>query len=366
VTNVVLSSIYLTGDSVEAAEVLGQQVASDWRTKAMSKLQRYGLKIVNPLELAWTGSQYSDVIDLTDVNDSRVKRALELIDQCDALLANLHHSSYGTAMEMFYAYRRGKLVTVIGPSPYNAWILSHSQARFREVDPALDYIIGEQPQSAPTHWALQYETLLSERYEQFPPAGEPDYRFLGGELPVLVLAPHATAHFTEGEFQEPASFTGSLAALLHRTSGCHTLTTDYCCVADPCLYLETPFRRVFADIVKAGQVGAIVILLGGAWHEAPGLQIGAMAPAKQVADDLASRLKMKLASLEPVSTDHSLCERMPLARFASIELNVPTVVVKTHKRYRMPRLQPELFARFSDLMREFITETGLELARSGS
>lgn len=30
-----------------------------------------------------------------------------------------------------------------------------------------------------------------------PPYGEPDYKFAGGDIPVLVIAPHATAFWRE-------------------------------------------------------------------------------------------------------------------------------------------------------------------------
>lgn len=357
------SSIYLTGDHLESQDILSQ-MSSDWRSVAMSKLQRHGLKVVNPLELAWSVDKIDALELMSEVVDPRVRRALDLIDQADALLANLTKSSYGTAMEMFYAYRRGKMVTVIGQSPFHPWVLSHSQARFVDVDTAINYLIDEQPQCPPINWTLQHEALLAERYEQLPPAGEPDFKFMGGEFPVLTMAPHATAYWREGEFQEGDSYTGSMAAVLNRMSGCHSLLSNYCCVADPCYYLETPMRRAFADIVKAGQIGLVVMLTGASWHEAPGLQISAHGPSKQVCDDYANRLKMKLSVLEPVIMEGAEHQVFPLVRFAAEELSVPTIVVKMHKRYRMPRLQGELYSQVVAILNEFISETGVELARS--
>jgi hypothetical protein len=358
-----LSSIYLTGDQVDAQELSGHMQAPDWRSFAVTRLQQHGLKVINPLELAYSLGE-RDETELAEEVEQRVRRALELIDQADAVLANLKRSSYATAMEMFYAYRRGKIVTVVGQSPFSPWVLSHSQARFGEVDDAIQFIIGEQPYS-PVTWALQYEALLSERYEQLPRAGEPDYKFIGGELPVLVLAPHATAYFRDGEFIEADSFTGSMAALLNRMSGCHAMLSYYCCVADPCWYLNTPMRRAFVDIVKAGQIGVVVMLLGSSWLEAPGLQLSSYGPSTTVCDEYVSRLKLKLGALEPVATDHgSDYPPMPLVRFAAEELGVPVITVKLHKRYRMPRLQLELFMQTVNLLNEFIFETGTELAKS--
>jgi hypothetical protein len=361
-----LSSIYLTGDQLETQQFPGMSVP-DWRSFAVSKLQRHGLKVINPLELAYSFCDKADLLEpVTEEVELRVRRALELIDQSDAVLANLKRSSYATAMEMFYAYRRGKIVTVIGESPFSPWVLSHSQARFRDVDDAIQFIIGEQPHS-PINWTLQYEALLSERYEQLPQAGEPDYKFIGGELPVLALAPHATAYWREGEFQEADSFTGSIAALLNRTSGCHAMLSHYCSVADPCWYLETPMRRAFTDIVRAGQIGLVLLLLGTSWHEAPGLQASCYGPNAGVCDDYINRIRLKLGALEPVATEGPLDYQFrPLVQFAAEELNVPVMVVKMHKRYRMPRLQLESFLRVINLLNEFVCETGSELARNSS
>jgi hypothetical protein len=362
-----MSSVYLTGDSLQAQDLLelqSLQTAPDWRAFAMTKLRRYGLKIVNPLEFTWSGNPGEDVRELGESSDLRVRRALDLIDQSDVLLANLNRSSYGTAMELFYAHQRGKMVTVVGQSPFNPWVISHSRARFEDINEAIEYIVGEKPQVLPLNWALQYEALLAERYEQFPPAGEPDYRFLGGQKPVMVIAPHATAFWREGEFHEPDAYTGSMAALLHRITDCHALFSNYCCVADPCWYLETPMRRAFGDIVKSGQIGMVVFLLGSSWHEAPGIQLSCYGPSAHQCEDYATRLKNILAPIEPVLEDNGDYQVAPLIRFCAEELAVPTIVLKLHKRYRMPRLQMKSFAQLANRLREFLDETGTDLQRS--
>ncbi|HIN64394.1 MAG TPA: hypothetical protein EYM95_07120, partial [Candidatus Obscuribacterales bacterium] len=116
-----LSSIYLTGGTIEHSELVSQGAEFDWRSIAMNKLRKYGLKVVNPLEFAFSDlaafEQLEGVELLNDTTELKVKRALDLIDQCDALLANLHRPSYAAAMEIFYAHRTGKMVTVVGNSP---------------------------------------------------------------------------------------------------------------------------------------------------------------------------------------------------------------------------------------------------------
>lgn len=378
-----MSSIYLTGDALEAPEInmLVAEQQPDWRAVAMNKLQRYGLRVVNPIVemVSAPSSEESGV-------DKSVRRALDLIDQCDALLANLtsvngvgaagyggpaygHGGSgygpgYGTAMEIFYAHRRGKMVTVVGQSPFNPWVLSHSQARFPNIDYALEYLIGEQPHVDPLSWALQHEAVVSERHEQLPPHGEPDYQFLGGDFPVLVLAPHASAFFRESDFQEPDAFTGTLAALMHRFARSHALQTSYCSVADPCLHLETPMVRALADIVKTGRMGLVVVLLGSPWHESHGLMLEAAGPPS--VQEFASRLRLALGSLEPVAEAQPDSQIAPLTRFISETLSMPTLVLKTHRRYRMPKLQPEPFVQLVSRLAEFVADSGVELLRNRS
>ncbi len=363
VTNIVFlmtPAIYLSGSTIQPVEQIGPIADADWRMLAMTKLQLYGFRVLNPLELSWPATGHE--LEL----DSQVRRALDLIGQCDALLANISKPSYGTAMEMFYAYRQGKMVTVIGMPPFSPWVLSHSQARFRDIDKALDYLIGEQPQADPINWSLQYEMALSQHYEQFPPEGESDFQFLGGDLPVLVLAPHATGYFRDGEFQEPDAFTGSMAALLNRSARCHSLISSFCCVADPCWHFETPMRRAIADIAKTGQVGLVVVLLGAAWHESPGIFVHASGPDKLSYEDLGSRLRLQLSEIEPVATEHFDRSVGPLTNFIADELGVNVLTVKMHKRYRMPRLQPRQFLEMVLLLDHFVSQTGVDLLQSRS
>lgn len=352
------SAIYLSGTTITSLDTIGPNPEPDWRSLAMTRLQRYGFQVLNPLDLTWSSS------GLAADRDRNVRRALDLIAQCDAVLANVTRPSYGTAMEIFYAHRQGKMVTVIGQSPFSPWVLSHSQARFPEVDQAVEFLIGEQPHLDPVHWALQFEGPLAQRYEELPADGEPDYRFFGGDLPVLVVAPHSTAYFRDGEFQEPDSFTGSMAALLNRMARCHALTGDYCLAADPCWHNDTPMRRAFADIVRAGDIGLVLFILGSPWHESPGLYAtGFAADSGATSEDLASVLRLKLSELEPVASEPVDRLVAPLLRFAVEGLSVPTIALRMHKRYRMPRLQPDLFAQTVDLLAQFIAEVGADLLR---
>lgn len=357
-----MSVIYLTGEAIENAHAGGLPTDLDWRAHALTKLQRYGMQVVNPIECAWSEPQLEP-----GSLDHRVRRALDLIDQCDALLANLTPPSYGTAMEIFYGYRRGKMVTVVGQSPLSPWVLSHSQAHFGDIENALDYLIGERLKPDTLSLSLQYERQLADRYEQLPPPGEPDYRFIGGELPILVVAPHATGYFRDGEFQDADTFTGSMAASLQRLTGCHALMSSFCTVADPLKHIETPMVRALSDITKSGQIGLVIMLVGHVWHESSGISIESYGPATSMpagasADDLATVLRLKLSALEPVADCSELSgDLQPTVNFITTVLGTPVLVVRTHRRYRMPKLQPEPYVQMLSLLGDFILDSGRDL-----
>lgn len=350
-----MSSIYITHELVELSELaaLGQEV--DWRAQAISKLQRYGLRVVNPIDWAMP------FLDEPEGVEKRVRRALDLIDQCDVLLANLHRPNHGTGMEIFYAHRSGKIVTVVGQPPFSPWVVSHSQARFGEIDTALDFLIGEGLQTDLLNWAVQFESQLADRYEQYPPAGEPDYQFFGGEVPVLICTPHSTGYFRDGEFLEPDIFTGALAASVNRSARCHSLIGSYCMAADPCKFLQTPMIRAMCDVIKAGQIQMAIILAGMNWHEANSFTIEADASAT----DLVARLKQKLSPLgDVVVREHT--DLAELQRFIGESFSIPSLMLRAHRRFRMPRLQPEAFMAFHNALSDFVHETGVEYLRSAS
>lgn len=362
-----MSSIYITHEVVEMSELIPMAPQPDWRTLAISKLQRYGLRVVNPID--WMIPSTGDTAEIESVIDSvekRVRRALDLIDQCDALLANLHKSNYGTAMEIFYAHRRGKKVTVVGQSPYSPWVLTHSQARFADLNNALDFLIEESLQTDTLNWALQFEAAHSNRYEEYPPCGQEDYQFFGGDLPVLAVAPHATSYFRDGEFHEPDVFTGAFTSSLNRLSRCHAAVSNYCSAADPCLFLETPLVRAIGDIVKSGKIGMVLLVLGLNWHESSALVLEQMGPDAAEVAELSSRLRQKLAPLDQVVMRDVEDDVKPLMTFISETMSVPVITLRVHRRFRMPRLQPEVFMSLSEVVSQFISETGTEMLRSAS
>ena len=109
-------------------------VALEWRDEAKLWLNRHGITILNPMDRDFRDSPLSHLPQLVEED----KIAIEL---CDVVLVNFTSKSMGTAMEMLYAYERGKRVIVVSEEfTEDPWLVYHSHNIFRTMDEALDKI----------------------------------------------------------------------------------------------------------------------------------------------------------------------------------------------------------------------------------
>ncbi|MEM0050034.1 MAG: nucleoside 2-deoxyribosyltransferase [Candidatus Bathyarchaeia archaeon] len=109
--------------------IQGMEDQQSYRDRISSLLVKYGYEPVDP----WRRERILYQAPLDSDWWSRVpprefiRRDLEDIDRCDALIAYLPKLSAGTCMELFYAKMRGKKTITIckirNPSP---WIIEHS------------------------------------------------------------------------------------------------------------------------------------------------------------------------------------------------------------------------------------------------
>lgn len=97
--------------------------ASGWRDAVAAELEAAGIEVVDPMVRDYRGREMepgiAEEIVLTDKDD---------IDSVDTVLINSPKPSYGTAMEMLYAWQNGKLVITVLPEEGNPspWVVFHS------------------------------------------------------------------------------------------------------------------------------------------------------------------------------------------------------------------------------------------------
>lgn len=351
------TSVYLSGPPGAVNDPL-LSISTDWKAYAASTFLRSGITVANPIELDLTGF-INDVGEQSGITS--VKHSLGLIDKADSLLANLTQLTESVTMEMFYAHRQGKQVVVVGNEPFSPWVMFHSEIRFQKLKEALDYLVNYSSAFDTVTWSTQYESHLKSRAEQFPPQGEYDFDYYGGASPVLVLAPHATSYFKDGKLCRAESYTGALSVLLHKLTGCHSLISSYCAAADPELYFDSPFVKFLSQLVKKIDLKLVVILHGiEDWENQNDIVVNSwnkdsLINKTEYLNLLISLLKVK--NFKNVGFDLKDSQNLQLktmSHFLFEELKIPVLRLDIHKKYRIPKLHPELYLNMQTALAQFL------------
>lgn len=85
--------------------------------------------------------------DYRGVEDSNVDQIVELdladIDVCSHILVNAERPSWGTAMEIVYAYLRGKKIVAFCSGRVSPWLRYHCAHIFLNVEAGCNWINGD-------------------------------------------------------------------------------------------------------------------------------------------------------------------------------------------------------------------------------
>lgn len=353
------TSVYLSGPHSNFVDPTSQ-ITSDWKAFAATTFFRSGISVANPIDLDFSGIS-EDYVDPT----SSIKHSLNLIDKADSLLANLLQITESATMEVFYAYRQGKQVVVIGNKPFNPWVLKHSEARFQNLKEALDYLVNQSTALDTITWSSHFENELKKKSEQYPPQGESDYEYYGGEIPVLLLAPHSTNYFRDGNLFPAESYTGAISVLLHKLTGCHALINKYCVAADPVYYLSSPFVNFLRKLIKRSKFKLVMVLHGiEDWGEKNDLTITSWNKSSLI--DKGEYLNL-LINLLKVKDFKEIGFDLPgiisdknktIHQLLFEDLHVPMIRLEIHKRYRLPQLHPGMYSGLYTSIAQFLTIVG--------
>lgn len=110
----------------------GDDVAVGWRQQAASMLRH---TVIDPMDFDARGQEDS-------LTESIVEGDKRSIDGADLLLVNaLHGASWGTAMEILYAWQAGKKVVVfVAPGRVSPWLRYHSHHIARGLEEAIGVV----------------------------------------------------------------------------------------------------------------------------------------------------------------------------------------------------------------------------------
>jgi gamma-glutamylcyclotransferase (GGCT)/AIG2-like uncharacterized protein YtfP len=272
---------------------------------------------------------------------------LEELDRVEGTLSGLFRRSrviFGHSV--FYCYEAGPLLKETAAEENRimsgSW-RTHSSLAF----------------SDPVDFALRFETHLKDSYKEHPGEDSDGIHYIKGRVPVLVTAPHATAHVRMGKLKRQEFYTGALTVLLHSVTGCHALYAGRLSSLDPNYTDESPFKAKLSEI--AGRSGLeFLIDIHGTGSERPGDVFPGVGVNREFLKgrpgslgELGLAARSNGISLGPLDV-FPAARQKTVTRFAATELSIPSMQLEINRNLRRPESAPADFVKLVNFLRDFI------------
>lgn len=203
----------------------------------------------------------------------------------------------------------------------------------------------------------ELETAVS--YKTLAPDHEPSFTYQPGILPILISAPHATAHLRHQRIKGEEEFTGALTQFLAETTGIHALYSHYRSLGDPNWDHDSPYKQRLREIVQSSSIRFVLDLHGMSNRYKIGLALGTM-NGRSCPDHESRILQTVETQFRPISQktaktfselhwDHFVLNHSrftgglanyTITRFASQQLGVPALQIELCASARVVERRP--------------------------
>ncbi|MEA4908345.1 MAG: hypothetical protein GYA17_19120 [Chloroflexi bacterium] len=191
--------------------------------------------------------------------------------------------------------------------------------------------------------------LESEIHYRTPaPAGEAEFDFSAGRVPVLLSAPHGAAHTRNGRLKEEDEFTAGMARLVAELTGAHALFARYMSHTDPNYYPGVAYKRDLQTWAQKAPFGFVIDLHGAGERHKFGVALGTMLGGQScpgyyttVVDTLqAYGYREQAHGLDRLDIDNIFTgggglRQETVTRFCWQKLNIPAIQLEFHPSLRV-------------------------------
>jgi gamma-glutamylcyclotransferase (GGCT)/AIG2-like uncharacterized protein YtfP len=283
--------------------------------------------------------------ELYDMEDPQSK--IEELDRVEGTESGLFKRSnmQNSGIE-FFCYEAGPLLNEAADErnriPGGSW-RTHSSLAFAD----------------PVDFALRFERHMKNSYKEHPGGDTDGIHHIKGSIPVLVTAPHATAHVRMGKLKRQEFYTGALAVLLHSVTGCHALYTDRLSPVDPNYSDESPFKEKLAEIVERSGLEFLIDLHGTGSYRPEDIFPGTggnrefLNERRSALDEIMRAAESNVISLGSPDV-FPASSQMTVTRFAATRLDLPSMQLEINRNLRQPERAPADFVRLVGFLRDFI------------
>ncbi len=121
---------------------------------------------------------------------------------------------------------------------------------------------------------MALETAVTHKHP--PTNGESPFVHEPGLVPILLSAPHGTAHRRNGRVKAEEGFTSALARLVAAETGAHVLYTQFMTHSDPNYETDAPYKTALRQIVQRHGINFVLDIHGMSDRHGFGLALGTM------------------------------------------------------------------------------------------
>ena len=213
-------------------------------------------------------------------------------------------------------------------------------------------------------FALNFERLQAKVYREPVSHKSDEQIYIRGDLPILVTAPHATAHVRMGKLKRQEFFTGALAAILHSITGSHVLYTNSISQIDPNYYDDSPFKGKLSEIVSGSNFQFLIDLHG----TGPGRSADIFPGTGEAREFLLGNghyfdTLLNAAESRGITIGGEdvfpAVRQMTVTKYAARKLCVASMQLEIVRQLRKPRSAPGNFKRLLGVMKDFITQLSI-------
>ena len=190
-------------------------------------------------------------------------------------------------------------------------------------------------------------------YKTPPPAGERDFGYAFGRLPILLSAPHGAAHQRNGRLKAEDDFTAGMVRLVAEQTGAHALYLRSRSSVDANFDGGVPYKQFLAGIVRRYRIRFVLDVHGAAAYRDFGLALGTLNGAScpheralilSVLDQYGIREDapwLRRLDLDDTFSGMGGAGQETITRFVSQRLRVPAAQLEINAHLRVPRRQPD-------------------------
>jgi gamma-glutamylcyclotransferase (GGCT)/AIG2-like uncharacterized protein YtfP len=211
----------------------------------------------------------------------------------------------------------------------------------------------------PVRFALNFENPQRQRYTEFPPENSSGLTLLKGEIPILVTAPHATAHLRMNKLKHEEEYTGAISILLHILTGSYALYTHWASRIDPNFYDDAPFKKKLAEIVKKFGIRFVLDLHGTRTQRNHDIYPGIGSDKEFLLEndlylyELEKSVKSNGLTLGGFHV-FSASRQMTITKFVARNLRIPAMQLEINKNLRHPESNPFDFEKLINFLTRYI------------